>query len=117
MLTIALVAVILWRVHEWQKRPYYDQQRRYNESMQALCEKQADEWERRAGLCRWRAKFHVRWDDPGEVVENLKWCPYPNDRPSCDSWAELAEVWDRAAIKSREAAEYYGQMYRYWNRQ
>jgi hypothetical protein len=115
MLIIILVSVILWRVHEWQKRPYYNQQSLFYGNMVILCESQAKEWERRAGLCRERARSHVRWDDPSEGVENLKWCPYPNDRPSRDSWAELAEVWDRAVIKSREAAESYGRMHRYWD--
>jgi hypothetical protein len=115
MLMIALSAVILWRVHEWQRRPYYTQQSRFYESMQGLCNGQADERERRAKLCRERAGLRVRWDDSSEEAGNLKWCPYPNDRPSHDSWLELAEVWERAAAKSRDAAEWHSGMSRYWD--
>lgn len=62
---------------------------------------EADLYEERALRCMDRASRGVPWDEAGEEATMLRTGPYPWDNPREPSWSAQAEVWSRAAEKSR----------------
>lgn len=115
LLTVALSALILWPIHECQWRSFYNERGSFHGMMSDFCTAEAELMERRAELCRGRGKSGVRWDDPAEDAETLRCCPYPSDVPKYGSWAEQAAIWERAAVKGRQAAGRHARVSRYYN--
>ena len=115
MIAVALVAIVLWPVHHWRQRPYYEEMTRIHELMAYLCKNEATLFMHRAESCSARARSGASWDETGEEAENLKCCPYPNDCPQQGSWSEQAAVWERAAWKSQSAAEWHSRMRDYYS--
>jgi hypothetical protein len=105
MTAVALVAIVLWPVHRWRQKPYYEERGKYHELLAELCSNEARLMMRNADLCSARANRGIPWDDVGQETEDLQCCPYPSDRPQNGSWTEQAAVWERAARKSQSAAE------------
>jgi len=114
MVAVAFVAIVLWPVHHWRQKPYYEEMSRGHELMAYFCENEAALMKQRAEACSARARSGAPWDETGEEAENLKCCPYPNDCPQNGSWFEQAGVWERAARKAKSAAEWHSRMSDYY---
>ncbi|HWE38562.1 MAG TPA: hypothetical protein VG406_18470 [Isosphaeraceae bacterium] len=66
---------------------------------------EAETYEGRAALCsKWAAR-RVPWDEAGEEATMLRTGPYPWDTPREPTWSAQAEVWSRAAEKSRATSD------------
>jgi hypothetical protein len=113
MIAVALVAIVLWPVHHWSQKPYYEEMARGHGLMAYFCANEAALMKQRAEACSARARTGAPWDETGEEAENLKCCPYPNDCPQNGSWSEQAGVWERAAEKARNASEWHSRMSNY----
>jgi hypothetical protein len=115
MIAVALAAIVLWPVHHWRQRPYYEEMTKVHGLMASLCANEAALMKHRAESCSARARSGAPWDETGEEVDNLKCCPYPSDSPQHGSWSEQAAVWERAGRKSQNAAEWHSRMCDYYN--
>jgi hypothetical protein len=114
MSAVALMAIVLWPVHLWYQRPYYDEMSRDHDLMAYLCSNEATLMKQRAESCKARAGSAAPWDEAGEEAENLRCCPYLSDCPQHGSWSEQAAVWERAAGKAQNAADWHSRMRDYY---
>jgi hypothetical protein len=110
MIAVALVAIVLWPVHHWLERPYYEEKAKFHGLMAELCASEGTLMTRRAESCSVRGNSGAAWEDPSEEADDLKCCPYPSDCPQHGSWSEQAAVWERAARRSLRAAEWHSRM-------
>jgi hypothetical protein len=100
---VAFVAFALWPIHNWWMRPTYLEIAKSEAWVAAICQAELELMAERAKQCVGRASERAAWDRNDELSEDLKVCPYPSDGPG-RSWAEQAEIWERAAERSRMAA-------------
>jgi hypothetical protein len=114
MIVIAILALLLWLVHQGMRRPHYDRQADFHFFMYDLCFHEADLMKRRADACRSHARSNSPWDDTGDETRDLKCCPYLEDVPRSQSWVEQAAVWERAARKASNAAEWHSRAQEYY---
>ncbi|WP_165234116.1 hypothetical protein [Aquisphaera insulae] len=103
VVAVALLAFALWPVHVWWMRPIYAAIVSSEGFVEDLCLAESDLMAARAERCRRRAAEGAAWDLDDKASEDLKICPYSNDGPG-HSWLEQAEIWGRAAERSRRAA-------------
>jgi hypothetical protein len=101
---IALIALPLWPIHLWWMRPVYMEIVSQESMIADFLLLESREMAARAEECRLRANRGVGWDLDDEISEGLKSCPYTSDGPG-HSWDEQAQIWDRAAERSRLAAQ------------
>lgn len=104
LIGVAFVAFALWPVHSMRMRPTYAAIANYEDFIGDLCLAESEFMADRAERCRRRASEGAAWDLDDEVSEALKVCPYTNDGPG-HSWREQAEIWERAAERSRLASQ------------
>jgi hypothetical protein len=114
MFAVAISALVLWPVHCVRRLPDDARQVNLHGAIAAFCKNEEELMKHRANACADRARSGAPWDDPGEVAEDLKCCPYINDVPRYGSWAEQAAIWERAATRAKEAAEWHSRMADYY---
>jgi hypothetical protein len=114
MIAVAISALIFWPVHCIRQLPYYERQFKLHDALAAFCRGEGELMTWRADACAARARSSAPWDDPSEAADDLKCCPYLNDVPRYGSWAEQAAIWERAAARAREAAEWHSRMADYY---
>jgi hypothetical protein len=115
MIAVGLVAVVLWPVHLWLYRPYYQNKAGFHGLLADLAAAEAEIMTQRADQCLARSKSGTPWDDSSEEAEVLRICPYPSDGPRFGSWSEQRDVWQRAAARSRRAAQRHSRISDYYD--